>query len=51
MLRGKAEHLAGSVAMPFMIGPGTVNASVIIGTKHNLLDASLESISKTSGFR
>lgn len=32
-LRGSAEHLAGSVAMPFMIGPGTVSASVIAGTR------------------
>lgn len=32
-LRGKAEHLAGAVAMPFMIGPGTVSASVLIGAR------------------
>jgi len=32
-LRGTAEHLAGSIAMPFMIGPGTVNASVLAGTR------------------
>ncbi len=32
-LRGTAEHLAGSIAMPFMIGPGTVSASVIAGTR------------------
>jgi multiple antibiotic resistance protein len=33
-LRGEhAEHLAGAVAMPFMIGPGTVGASVIIGRR------------------
>lgn len=31
-LRGDPEHLAGSIAMPFMIGPGTVSASVVIGT-------------------
>lgn len=30
-LRGNAEHLNGSVALPFMIGPGTVSASVLIG--------------------
>lgn len=30
-LRGPPEHLAGSLAMPFMIGPGTVSASVLIG--------------------
>ncbi len=32
-LRGPAEHVAGSIAMPFMIGPGTVSASVIAGTR------------------
>ncbi|MCB1616693.1 MAG: MarC family protein [Pseudomonadales bacterium] len=30
--RGGAEHLAGSVAMPFMIAPGTLSASVLIGS-------------------
>ena len=32
-LRGSAEHLAGSIAMPFMIGPATVSASVLAGTR------------------
>ncbi|PZP52898.1 MAG: hypothetical protein DI596_13710 [Azospira oryzae] len=32
-MRGDPEHLAGSIAMPFMIGPGTVSASVVIGTR------------------
>jgi len=32
-LRGEAKHVAGSIAMPFMIGPGTVSASVIAGTR------------------
>jgi multiple antibiotic resistance protein len=31
-LRGDPEHVAGSIAMPFMIGPGTVSASVVIGS-------------------
>lgn len=31
-MRGKAEHLEGSVAMPFMIGPATVSASVLAGS-------------------
>jgi multiple antibiotic resistance protein len=35
MWRGEPEHLAGSVAMPFMIGPGTVMASVLAGTRLN----------------
>ena len=30
-LRGEPEHLAGSIAMPFMIGPGTISASVLAG--------------------
>jgi len=29
---GDPEHLAGSVAMPFMIAPGTISASVLIGS-------------------
>ena len=32
-LRGQPEHLAGSIAMPFMIGPGTVSASVVVGAR------------------
>ncbi len=32
-LRGSPEHLAGSVALPFMIGPGTVSASVLAGSQ------------------
>lgn len=32
-LRGPPEHIAGSIAMPFMIGPGTVSASVLAGTQ------------------
>lgn len=31
--RGQPEHIAGSIAMPFMIGPGTVSASVVVGTR------------------
>ncbi|MDX2425113.1 MAG: MarC family protein [Cycloclasticus sp.] len=29
---GKPEHIVGSVAMPFMIAPGTISASVLIGS-------------------
>lgn len=32
-LRGAPEHLGGSIAMPFMIGPGTVSASVLAGSR------------------
>ncbi len=31
VLRGPPEHLAGAIAMPFMIGPGTVSAAVLAG--------------------
>jgi len=33
MMRGSPDHVAGAVAMPFMIGPGTINASVIAGSQ------------------
>jgi len=32
-LRGAPEHIAGSIAMPFMVGPGTVSASVLAGAR------------------
>ena len=35
-LRGDPEHIAGSIAMPFMVGPGTVSASVLIGARQPL---------------
>ena len=33
VLRGEPEHLAGSIAMPFFIGPATVSAAVMIGSQ------------------
>ena len=39
VLRGESEHLAGAVAMPVLIGPGTISASVIIGKNHSSLIA------------
>lgn len=30
-LRGPPEHIAGSIAMPVLVGPATVSASVIVG--------------------
>lgn len=33
MLRGESEYLAGAIAMPLLIGPGTISASVIIGKR------------------
>lgn len=34
MLRGESAHLAGAIAMPLLIGPGTVSASVVIGERN-----------------
>ncbi|MGH0035690.1 MAG: MarC family protein [Myxococcota bacterium] len=31
ILRGESAHIAGAVAMPVLIGPGTISASVVIG--------------------
>jgi small neutral amino acid transporter SnatA (MarC family) len=39
MLRGESENLAGAIAMPVLIGPGTISASVIIGKTHDPLNA------------
>ena len=33
ILRGKSKHLAGAIAMPVLIGPGTLSASVIVGKR------------------
>ncbi|MGK0298454.1 MAG: multiple antibiotic resistance protein [Gammaproteobacteria bacterium] len=38
-LRGESKHIAGSIAMPVLIGPGTISASVIIGKRHEPLVA------------
>ncbi len=34
ILRGESEHLAGAIAMPILIGPGTISASVVVGKRH-----------------
>jgi multiple antibiotic resistance protein len=34
ILRGEAAHISGAIAMPVLIGPGTISASVIIGKRH-----------------
>ena len=39
ILRGESQHLAGAIAMPILIGPGTISASVIIGQRHEPLSA------------
>lgn len=40
-LRGSADQMAGSIAMPFMIGPGTVSASIVTGARLPLAGAIL----------
>ncbi len=40
-LRGDPEHIAGSLAMPIMIGPGTISASMITGKELSALYASM----------
>lgn len=35
LLRGEPAQLAGAVAMPFLIGPGTISASALAGAKHD----------------
>jgi len=45
ILRGESSHVAGAIAMPVLIGPGTISASVIIGERHNPLSACLVVIS------
>lgn len=39
MLRGESEYVAGAIAMPILIGPGTISASVIIGKRHDVIPA------------
>jgi small neutral amino acid transporter SnatA (MarC family) len=39
ILRGESRHLSGAIAMPILIGPGTISASVIIGKRHEPLIA------------
>lgn len=40
ILRGESEHLAGAIAMPILVGPGTISASVLIGQRLHPLMAS-----------
>ncbi|MCZ1178260.1 MarC family protein [Acinetobacter pittii] len=40
-MRGAPEHLAGTVAMPFMIGPGTISAAVVTGMSMSLVEAAI----------
>ena len=38
-LRGESKNLVGSIAMPILVGPGTISASVVIGQRHDSLTA------------
>ena len=35
LLRGESEDLAGAIAMPILVGPGTIGISVVIGERHS----------------
>lgn len=48
ILRGESEHLAGAIAMPILIGPGTISVSVIIGERLDPLMACLSVLSAVS---
>ncbi|MEX2580075.1 MAG: MarC family protein [Verrucomicrobiales bacterium] len=39
ILRGESKHLSGAIAMPVLIGPGTISASIVIGKSHEPLVA------------
>lgn len=36
ILRGESKHIAGAIAMPILIGPGTISASVVIGKRNDM---------------
>ena len=38
-LQDGSKHLTGAIAMPVLIGPGTISASVIIGKRHDPVTA------------
>lgn len=44
-LRGDVEHMGGSIAMPFMIGPGTISASILAGGRLEKPQAALAILS------
>jgi len=39
ILRGESQHLSGAIAMPILIGPGSISASIIIGKRHDAIPA------------
>ncbi len=44
ILRGESEHLSGAIAMPVLIGPGTISVSVIVGQRHDILASCLVAV-------
>ena len=40
-LRGESKHIAGAIAMPIFIGPGTISYSVIIGERLSKTNATI----------
>jgi small neutral amino acid transporter SnatA (MarC family) len=39
ILNGESQYIAGAIAMPVFIGPGTISASIVIGKRHDPLTA------------
>lgn len=39
MLKNKSGYSVGAIAMPVLIGPGTISASLLIGKRHDQLEA------------
>jgi small neutral amino acid transporter SnatA (MarC family) len=39
VLRGESPHLVGAIAMPILIGPGTISAAIVIGERHDPMTA------------
>ena len=39
LLKSKSGYSVGAVAMPVLIGPGTISASLLIGKRHDTLEA------------
>jgi small neutral amino acid transporter SnatA (MarC family) len=40
-LRGEAKHIAGAIAMPIMVGPGTISACMLVGNRLSALHSAL----------
>lgn len=39
ILRGESQMISGAIAMPVLIGPGTIGAAIVIGKRHDPLSA------------